>query len=166
MECNKPTTTDASDGNFNEPPQTAAGAPCDMPPTAETARNNGGEERPIFPPTLVVLPTFTCEFTEVVDCGNGEYLIRKVANTAINEDQRVLEYIKFHSGNPPQNGLNGIFVEDLIAVCIHRLQGFLNGPLASRETSLAVTKLEEAKHWLLARQSDREQRGVIHTYRK
>jgi hypothetical protein len=33
-------------------------------------------------------------------------------------------------------------------------------PYATRETSLAITKLEEALHWLAARTADRVRRGV------
>ena len=54
---------------------------------------------------------------------------------------------------------NGATPEDLIAVTIGRLDK-LNGELPCRETSLAITKLEEALMWLNYRTVDRKRRGV------
>jgi hypothetical protein len=50
--------------------------------------------------------------------------------------------------------------EDLLAIVIHRLQGFQTGPFKCRENALALTKLEEALHWLNHRTARRVSRGV------
>ena len=50
--------------------------------------------------------------------------------------------------------------EVLLAILIDRLQSFQAGPYACRENALALTKLEEAQHWLQARTKARMARGV------
>lgn len=62
--------------------------------------------------------------------------------------------------------VNGASNEALVAVVIDRLQGFQNGPYACRENALALTKLEEAMHWLHSRTRERVQRGVEGTLTK
>src|ERR1700755_1502511 len=55
--------------------------------------------------------------------------------------------LKFQSV-PQSEGVNGITNEVLLAIIIDRLACFQSGPLACRENALALTKLEEAVHWL------------------
>ncbi len=59
---------------------------------------------------------------------------------------------------------NGAFVEDVIAAAIGRLEFYNAGKFRCRENSLAITKLEEALHWLNHRTADRERRGVEGTH--
>ena len=66
---------------------------------------------------------------------------------------------QIQDGPIKENGYNGCQVDELIAFTCELLQG-LNKDLPARETSLAVTKLQEAQHWLDARTKDRETRGV------
>jgi len=74
--------------------------------------------------------------------------------------------LEFQHGTIPDVGINGLSNEALIAVVIDRLQGFNKGPYACRENSLAITKLEEAMHWLHHRTWNRMSRGVEGTYQK
>lgn len=59
----------------------------------------------------------------------------------------------------------GTLHEHLLAVMIHDLK-FKNSLVPSRESSLAITKLEEALMWLRQRQIDRLKREVEGTYKK
>lgn len=59
----------------------------------------------------------------------------------------------------------GTLHEHLLAMMIHDLQ-FKNKLVPSREGSLVITKLEEALHWLRARQIDRAKREVVGTYKQ
>ncbi|WP_338442378.1 hypothetical protein VZG28_05235 [Synechococcus elongatus IITB4] len=68
--------------------------------------------------------------------------------------------ILFQDGPILEAGVNGITHEVLLAILIDRLQGFQLGPYVCRENALALTKLEEAMHWLNARTLLRTQRGV------
>ena len=68
--------------------------------------------------------------------------------------------VKFQKGPVQENGVNGCFMEDLIAIAIDRLEGFQSGDFPCRENALALTKLEEALHWLNHRTNDRQNRGV------
>ena len=56
-------------------------------------------------------------------------------------------------------GVNGCQVDDLITFALGTIKTF-NKKFPCRENSLAITKLEEALHWLDARRQDREARGV------
>lgn len=59
---------------------------------------------------------------------------------------------------------NGAFVEGVISAAIQRLEFFQNSKFKSRHNALAITKLEEALHWLNARTQDREVRQVEGTH--
>lgn len=68
--------------------------------------------------------------------------------------------IFFQNGTIPENGVNGVTQEALLAVVIDRLRSFQAGKFACRENALALTKLEEAMHWLQHRTRSRIDRGV------
>lgn len=65
-----------------------------------------------------------------------------------------------------QEKYDGVLVEQLLAVCIDHLKSVNVDELASRETSIAITKLEEAGLWLLKRELDRKRANVLGTYQK
>lgn len=72
--------------------------------------------------------------------------------------------IYFQNGPIKESGVNGCQVEDVIQVCIDRID-YLNslyekGKFRCRENSLAITKLEEAKHWLQHRTELRTRQKV------
>lgn len=75
-------------------------------------------------------------------------------------------FINFQNGPVKESGVNGCYQEDLIAIVIDRLQDFQSGDYACRENALALTKLEEAMHWLGHRTADRMNRGVEGTSEK
>ncbi len=65
-------------------------------------------------------------------------------------------------GRPPKPA-TGAFAEDVIEAVRQRLEFYQTasgGKFACRENALAITKLEEALHWLTARRMEREARGV------
>lgn len=101
-----------------------------------------------------------------------------------HRQHRVSEFYTTDEGNPTgghsegegysitwQNGVlepNGAILEDVLATCVDRLQ-FFQGPdgrgkFSCRENSLAITKLEEALHWLNHRTLERRRRGVEGSY--
>lgn len=75
--------------------------------------------------------------------------------------------ISFNLQNGPvkEKGVNGCQVDTLIETAKVILEG-LNKQFPCRENSLAVTKLDEALHWLQARTANREKRGVEGTNAK
>lgn len=77
--------------------------------------------------------------------------------------------ILFCKGNKEDESVprqSGVFTETLIAAAKRYLEENNVGDLASRETSMAITKLDEALLWLLKRADDRALRGVQGTYKK
>jgi hypothetical protein len=72
--------------------------------------------------------------------------------------------ISFQNGPINEVGVNGLTQEALIAIVVDRLRCFQAGPFSSRENALALTKLEEAQHWLHSRTRARMARGVEGTH--
>lgn len=81
-------------------------------------------------------------------------------------------YVKFQDGSEVQvqNGLikngkpNGALVEDFIAAAVARLEFYQKSKFKCRENALALTKLQEAEHWLAHRTRDRTSRDVENTH--
>lgn len=59
---------------------------------------------------------------------------------------------------------NGAFVEGILHAAVARLQFFQDSHFVCRENALAITKIEEALHWLGHRTADRLMRGVEGTH--
>jgi hypothetical protein len=68
--------------------------------------------------------------------------------------------IVWQAGPVKEAGVNGVQAPEVIGAVIQYLQGVNVPPHANRETSLAITKLEEAVLWLNERTRRREARGV------
>lgn len=84
------------------------------------------------------------------------------------EEERptALAEIHFQEGPIKECGINGVMNEDLITMCICRLEHFQKSEFACRENAVAITKLEEALMWLRKRTVGREKRGVEGTHVK
>lgn len=72
--------------------------------------------------------------------------------------------IKFQKGPLAEVGRNGIFIEDLLPALIEYVRG-LNAAVPSRETALAITKLQEALMWFNERTRLRRAQGVEGSYK-
>lgn len=59
---------------------------------------------------------------------------------------------------------NGAFVETIIDVARQRIEHYQEGQFRCRENALAITKLEEALHWLQHRTARRETAGTEGTH--
>lgn len=77
--------------------------------------------------------------------------------------------IFFCKGDKSNTGVarqEGFFTETLIQVAKQYLESVNKGDLASRETAMAITKLDEALMWINKRAEDRAIRGVQGTYKR
>lgn len=72
--------------------------------------------------------------------------------------------IVFQNGPIAEAGVNGLTQEVLLAIVVDRLRSFQAGKFACRENALALTKIEEAQHWLHSRTQARMNRGVESTH--
>lgn len=95
------------------------------------------------------IPTYLIDNNGVVD-GEGLILYFCKGN---KEDENVFRQ-------------EGAFVESIIQLAATHLESVNIGELSSRETSVAITKLQEALMWLGKRNEDRILRGVQNTYKK
>lgn len=93
--------------------------------------------------------------TIIVKDGPGEYAI--ISSTRSSTSYAI---IKFQKGPVKDHGVNGCHQEDLLEIVIDRLKLFQDGPFPCRENALALTKCQEALHWLNSRTADRVKRGV------
>ncbi len=76
--------------------------------------------------------------------------------------------ILFCKGNKEDETIfrqEGLFTETLIQVAKQYLESVNVGEMASRETSMVITKLDEALMWIDKRAQDRILRGVQTTYK-
>lgn len=76
----------------------------------------------------------------------------------IHEEENQLCF-KIQSAPVKDVGVDGCQVDTVIEAAKMMLEG-MNKKFPCRENSCAITKLEEALHWLSARTRDREKRGV------
>lgn len=72
--------------------------------------------------------------------------------------------LSFQNGPIAEAGVNGVTQEVLLAIVADRLRSFQKGPYACRENAIALTKIEEAMHWLQQRTLARMRRGVEGTH--
>jgi hypothetical protein len=72
--------------------------------------------------------------------------------------------VLFQNGPINEVGINGLTQEVLLAIVADRLRSFQAGQFACRENALALTKIEEAQHWLQQRTLARMRRGVEGTH--
>ena len=72
--------------------------------------------------------------------------------------------ILFQNGPIGDAGEKSLPQEVLLAIVAARLRSFQSGPYACRENALALTKIEEAQHWLQSRTQKRMARGVEGTH--
>ena len=94
-----------------------------------------------------------------------EEQVRKI-NEEVNHRLDFGEYgfLKFQKGPRNEVGVNGLFIaEDVLPALVDHLKS-ISKVLPSRETSLAITKLEECQMWLIARRNARDKQGVLGTY--
>lgn len=68
-------------------------------------------------------------------------------------------------GMSPLTSRNGLLEPEILQALVERLSVYQapENPMRSRETALAITKIEEAIHWLNHRQIDRQRREVRFT---
>jgi hypothetical protein len=91
----------------------------------------------------------------------------KVTNEGIEDGSTTL--IRFCKGNKEDEKVlrqEGFFTETLIQVCKEYLESVNKGEMATRETAMVITKLDEALMWINKRAEDRKLRGVQATYQK
>lgn len=77
---------------------------------------------------------------------------------SVDHDANAITF-KIQNGPIKEVGENGCQVDELIYIARCIISG-LNTRYPCRENSCAITKIDEALHWLRARTADREARGV------
>jgi hypothetical protein len=92
--------------------------------------------------------------------GNASHFYQIVTEAAGPGSVASLGAVQFQRGPIAENGINGVTNEALLAIVIDRLRGFQSSQHACRENACALTKLEEAMHWLHSRTRSRMARGV------
>lgn len=80
-----------------------------------------------------------------------------------NFKAETVQPVQFYEMNEDGSTVEGTTLEEMLRVSIERLQ-HLNGRFPCRENALAITKMEEALHWLNHRTTDRIKRGVEGTH--
>jgi len=90
----------------------------------------------------------------------------KVTNEGMTDGDGI--DIVFCKGNKEDESVlrqEGVFTETLIQVAKKYLESVNVGQMATRETSMVITKLDEALMWISKRTEDRKLREVQGTYK-
>ena len=74
--------------------------------------------------------------------------------------ESLIAIIPMQTGPVQEDGLNGAFVEDLLAIARDRLQEYQRGKHSCRENAIAITKIEDAIFRLNHRTAQREKAGI------
>jgi hypothetical protein len=92
----------------------------------------------------------------------------EVTNEGLSDycSPQVIRFCKGDKSDETKFRQHGLFVESLLEAVANRLKAVNTGELATRETSVAITKIEEAIMWLEKRSNERKLRGVEGTYQK
>lgn len=77
-----------------------------------------------------------------------------------------LKLCKGNKDNLQDLNQSGMFTESLLTVCKMYLESVNTGDLANRDTSIAITHIEDAIMRIEKRANDRKNRGVQATYQK
>lgn len=104
---------------------------------------------------------FTSVFAEdyrTVGGAHSRYAIK-------TKEGEILARLSFQDGAIKEAGVNGVMVEDLLAIVIDRLEGFQAGPYACEENAGALIKAKSALKYLQDRTKAREARGVEGTHK-
>ena len=91
----------------------------------------------------------------------------KVTDNGIEDGEGIEVF--FCKGNKEDSSVlrqEGVFTETLVQVAKQYLESVNKGEMATRETSMVITKLDEALMWINKRAEDRKLRGVQGTYQK
>jgi hypothetical protein len=95
---------------------------------------------------------------------NHAYMVSGFTSRPSDPGEHNITYINFQNGPINENGMNGVTQEVLLAIVADRLRSFQAGKYACRENAIALTKIEEAQHWLQSRTRARMSRGVEGTH--
>ena len=95
---------------------------------------------------------------------NLDLSTNKSAGNGVVQNASTEQIIYFQNGTIPENGVNGLTHEVLLAIVADRLKSFQSGQFACKANACALTHIEEAMHWLQQRTIERMRRGVEGTH--
>lgn len=91
----------------------------------------------------------------------------RVTNDGIEDfEETVIDLCRGNKLDPEAPRQAGMFTETLLQVCVQYLTSVNKGDLASRDTSIAITHIEDALLRLGKRAEDRKLREVQGSYQK
>lgn len=105
--------------------------------------------------------------TEITKGATYDIPTFKVTNEGlVDGDGAIISFCKGNKANEQDFRQEGFFTETLLQVCKQYLEAVNVGEMSTRETSLAITKIQEALFWISVRAEDRKLREVQGTYNK
>lgn len=104
---------------------------------------------------------------QMLDAWNFIIPTYNVTNEGITDGPDIkIELCRGDKSNEEVPRQNGVFVESLLEIVVQRLKTVNVGDLSTRETSTAITNIEQGQMWIEKRSNDRKIRGVEGTYQK
>lgn len=90
----------------------------------------------------------------------------KVTDNGIEDGEgTIIKLCRGDKSDPSKPRQEGLFTETLLQVCLQYLQGVNVGALANRDTSIAITHIEDALLRIGKRAEDRKLREVQGSYK-
>jgi hypothetical protein len=102
---------------------------------------------------------FTQENTKVVAEDRINFNARH-NYAVVGKDGKILAEIHFQEGPIKEAGLNGIFMEDLLLMCVDRLECFQHSEYMCKENEDAISGIMAGVAALRSRTNKRKDRGV------
>ena len=91
----------------------------------------------------------------------------KITENGVEDGSGIeIVFCKGNKEDPTALNQEGLFTETIVQVAKEYLESVNVGNLATRETSMVITKLDEALMWIDKRAQDRKRRNVQATYNK
>jgi len=95
---------------------------------------------------------------------NNPKIIKTITEGAKDGNGLVLQFCKGNKLDESALRQEGVFTETLIQAAKQYLESVNVGAMATRETSMVITKLDGALMWIDKRSNDRKIREVQNTY--
>ena len=92
--------------------------------------------------------------------GKYDYNISPHTYVVTDNNGNEINTIHLQEGNMNEVGMNGVFMEDLLNICLNELKCFQNSRFKCKDNDNAIKHIEQALSCLQSRQTERKSRGV------
>lgn len=108
----------------------------------------------------------TTNYTKVLQEEEFQFNAPHTFRVVGTKDKKLISQIHFQEGPMKESQLNGLFMEDLLVMCLARLESFQNSDFACEENDRAIKGIVDALQAMKDRTSRRTSEGTLGTMKK